>query len=106
MAQAMPAVTVTADVTVLVSRGAGSDLSVAARDVLARADAVEAVRTVAPTGFRPRATDIAVRLTATATVAVEPDADAAPTDAAAVADALCDGFGVQSATVTAMRAEQ
>ncbi|WP_458209266.1 hypothetical protein [Haladaptatus sp. NG-SE-30] len=95
MSQAVHAVTVTAEVTLLVSRGTDGDLTTAARSVLTAIDSVHTVDNVSNSGFRPRATDIEVDITAQLTVA-------APTDPDTIADDLVDGFGVRSATVTAI----
>lgn len=95
MPQALHAVTVTAEVTVLVPRGTDGTLTMAARDALAAIDRVRDVHDVAHAGFRPRATDIEIDVVAELTVGEARDREA-------VAAALRDGFGVRAVTVTAV----
>jgi len=95
MSQALQTTTVTAEATVLVPRGTGSALGVAARDVLGTVDGVHTVTNVRNRGFRPRATDVRVDITAQVMLDAPPDPDR-------IADLLADGFGVRAVTVTAV----
>lgn len=97
MPQALHAVTVTAEVTVLVPRGTDGTLTTAARDALAAIDRVRTVHDVEHAGFRPRATDIEVDVVAQLTVDEASGREA-------VATALRDGFGVRAVSVTAIEA--
>lgn len=94
MAQTQCALTVVAEVAVLVPRGTTGDLTTAARRVLAGVDCVTTVEAITGVGFRPRATDVEVRFTARLTISASGDADA-------VAERLVDGIGVRTATVIA-----
>lgn len=87
-------VTVTADVTVWVSRGTDGTLEDAARERLARITIVESVESTEQTGFRPRAKDVYVHLSIRVTVGEPP-----PPDEIRLADALRDATGVVAATV-------
>lgn len=93
MSQLLHTTTVTAEATVLVPRGTDGGLGAAARDVLATVDGVHTVTDLRNRGFRPRATDVRVDVTARMTVEATPDPDR-------IADRLEDGFGVRTATVT------
>lgn len=99
MSQALHAVTVTAEVTVLVSRGTDGTLTIAAQNALAAIDRVRTVHDVSHAGFRPRATDIEVDVVARLTVSETGGREA-------VANALRDGFGVRAVTVTAVEADR
>jgi hypothetical protein len=96
----MVVVTVNAEITLWIHRGAAGDLAAGAREVLANTDPVASIDDLDVIGFRPTATDIRVDLTAHVRVyAVHPDADS-------VEDALVDGFGIITTDVTAIESDR
>ena len=99
MSQAVHAVTVTAEVTVLVPRGTDGTLTTAARNALAAIERVRTVHDVDHAGFRPRATDIEVDIVAQLTVDEARGREAVET-------ALQNGFGVRAVNVTALESDR
>ncbi len=89
-------VTASTDITLWVSRGAAGDLTAGAMDVLTSATPVVTVEEIDVVGCRPTATDIRVDLV------VEVQVRTAATEPRAVETALCDGFGIIAADVSAI----
>lgn len=87
-----------ASLTIAVSRSAPGDLAEGAETNLRRADAVDAVESLAICGLQPGLNDLTVEVEAT--VALAADAGDSPD---AVADALAEQFGVNDVSVAAVR---
>lgn len=89
-------VTARTDITLWVPRGAAGDLTAGAMDVLTSVTAIVAIEEIDVVGCRPTATDIRVDLV------VDVELRTAATDTGTVEAALCDGFGIITADVSAI----